>query len=95
MVFSDMPYQYGKAAAVNEYSNPGTAVQRGIHYLFTMNWWKSLIIPLVLGVLLAVVLSFSVRWAIVLGVLWVIVVGVALVVEWRYTKTLRDTRFPT
>ncbi|WP_372027937.1 hypothetical protein ACBG85_29670 (plasmid) [Rhodococcus sp. NyZ502] len=75
---------------MNEVSAPGNALQRTIHYLFTLNWWKSMIIPLAFAVILAVVITFSVRWAITLGVVWLIVVGAMAAVEWRYTKTLRE-----
>ncbi|BAE46331.1 hypothetical protein RER_pREC1-00900 (plasmid) [Rhodococcus erythropolis PR4] len=95
MVFSDRPYEHGKALIVNEVSSPGNAVQRGIHYLCTLPFWKSMITPLVFGIVTFVVFLFSESLGIALIGLWVVIIAVALVVEWRYSKTLRDARFPT
>lgn len=95
MVFSDRPYEHGKALIVNEASSPGNAVQRSIHHLVTLPFWKSMILPLVFGIITFVVFLFSESLGIALIGLWVVIIAVAFVVEWRYSKTLRDARFPT
>ena len=95
MVFSGRPYEHGKASIVNEVTSPGNAVQRGIHYLFTLPFWKSMILPVVFGVITFVVFLFSESLGIALIGLWVVIIAVMFVVEWRYSKTLRDARFPT
>ncbi|MDN3460951.1 hypothetical protein [Rhodococcus sp. APC 3903] len=76
---------------MNEDSRPGNALQWAIHYLFTLDWWKSMLIPIAFGAILAVVFMFSALWAFTLIVSWTIVAGTMLAVEWRYTKTLRKT----
>lgn len=94
MVFSDRPYEHGKVLIVNEVSTPGNAVQRRVHYLFTeLPFWKSMILPLILGIITFVVLLFSEPIGIALLVLWAVIISVVVVVDWRYSKTLRDARF--
>lgn len=54
-----------------------------------------MILPLVFGIITFVVFLFSESLGIALIGLWVVIIAVAFVVEWRYSKTLRDARFPT